>query len=88
MDEFDLENELKMIDRKQQEMIQRAADRITFLILYSDLPRIDLEIEISRFKDQVLAQFPEKEALFEMLYGSRFRRLLEQWQRESNGYNG
>jgi hypothetical protein len=62
------------------EMLRRAADRISSLILYSDYPWVDIAIEIEKLREMVAAEFPDKMDLFEHLYISRFERLWEQWR--------
>ncbi len=69
-------------DGKRAEMFRRKADRITSLILYSDMPRVDIEIEIRSFRREILAVFPGKEELFDALYLGRFRRIWEQFRDE------
>ena len=65
--------------------LARRADRIVNLILHSDLPRIDIDIQIENFRAECLRRYPDGEALFEMIYASRFRRIWEQWGRERPG---
>ena len=60
--------------------LQRMADRVCVLILSSDLPAIDIEIEKSRVRERCLELFPEREELYEMVYESRFQRLWEQFR--------
>lgn len=67
-------------DWKRMESIRRDADRITIQILYSDLPRVDVEIAIRSFRSGVLEIFPGKQELFDGLYLSRFRRLWKQFR--------
>jgi len=62
--------------------LAREADRIVHLILHSDLPRVDVEIEIATFRERCLRRYPDGEDLFEMIYASRFERLWEQWSDE------
>ena len=64
----------------QVEVLEREADRISSMILYSDLPRVDIEIAIRNFRREVLSLFPEKEELFDNLYLSRFKRLWSQFR--------
>jgi len=84
--DFDaLEKELidsleKREDRERAERIKREADRISSLILYSDLPKVDVEIAIRNFRREVLELFPDKEELFNGLYLNRFRRLWKQFR--------
>jgi hypothetical protein len=78
-------DERRRFDRQEMERIGRRADRITSLILYSDLPRIDVEIEIRAFRRSVLEVFPEKAELFDALYVSRFKRLWRQFRESEEG---
>lgn len=67
-------------DRKRAEEFRREADKIASMILYSDMPRVDIEIAIGSFRERVLAIFPEKGELFEAIYVNRFRRLWSQFR--------
>ena len=58
------------------------ADRVCVLILSSDLPAIDIEIEKNRVRAFCLELYPEQEQLYEMVYGSRFQRLWDQFRGE------
>lgn len=60
--------------------LQRAADRISFLIVATDYPRIDVEIERRNLRDLCRRLFPDKLALFEIIYEARFRRLWDQFR--------
>jgi hypothetical protein len=62
------------------DLLRRAADRISSLILYSDYPWVDIAIEIEKLREMVAEEFPDKMELFEHLYVSRFERLWEQWR--------
>jgi len=46
----------------------------------SDYPAIDVVIEIGKLKRFVQAHFEGRDSLFEMIYGSRFRRLWRQFR--------
>ena len=72
----------RRIDAARAEEIRRMADRISALIKQSDLPRVDIEIEVRNFREYVLDHFPEKEELFRAIYISRFRR---QWEEHRRG---
>jgi hypothetical protein len=61
--------------------LQRRADRVTALILYSDYPDVDIDIEIAKLRRWCAERLPERIELFEMIYVSRFRRLREQFPR-------
>jgi|WetSurMetagenome_2_1015567.scaffolds.fasta_scaffold1705323_1 hypothetical protein len=73
--------------REEMAEVQRAADRVCVMILSSDLPAIDIEIEKSKVREQCLDLFPDREQLYEMVYESRFQRLWEQF-REDEGEEG
>ncbi|OGX06168.1 MAG: hypothetical protein A3G87_02185 [Omnitrophica bacterium RIFCSPLOWO2_12_FULL_50_11] len=62
--------------------IQRAADKITFLILNTDYQKVDIEIEQEKLKALIGRLFPEKIHLYELIYASRFNRLWEQFRGE------
>jgi len=72
------------VDRRREgiEELSRESDRIVNLILYSSLPRVDIEIEIEKFREECLRRYPGSDDLFEMIYASRFRRIWEQWEKE------
>lgn len=73
-------------DRRQaMDELAREADRIVNLILHSDLPRVDIEIAIANFREACLRRYPDGEALFDMIYASRFERIWEQWGQERPG---
>jgi hypothetical protein len=61
-------------------VLQRRADRIASLIVASDYPDVDIEIEIRRLRRWCAERLPDRAELFEMVYVSRFRRLREQFR--------
>lgn len=64
----------------EMDLLKRAADRISFLIVASDYPDIDVEIEIAKLEELCGRLFPERMDLFEMIYIARFNRLKEQFR--------
>ncbi len=60
--------------------LQRAADRISFLIVASDYPEIDLLIERRNLRRLCGRLFPDRMGLFDHVYEARFRRLWEQFR--------
>jgi hypothetical protein len=58
------------------------ADRVCVLILSSDLPVIDIEIEKNKVREFCLEVCSDKEQLYEMIYESRFQRLWDQFRDE------
>jgi hypothetical protein len=65
--------------------LQRMADRVCVLILSSDLPAIDIEIEKNKVREHCLELYPDREWLYDMIYESRFDRLWEQFRGEDVG---
>jgi hypothetical protein len=58
----------------------RAADLLCFLIVATDTPRVDVDIQRSNLRRRCQTLFPDKMDLYEMIYESRFRRLWEQFR--------
>ena len=65
-------------DRKVRE-IRTIADRIASLIIGSDYPMIDIEIEKQKLRERISELFPDKIDLYDLIYEPRFRRLKEQF---------
>lgn len=61
--------------------IQGMSDRIASLIVGSNYPMIDIEIEKQKLRERISELFPDKTGLYELIYESRFRRLEEQFRR-------
>ncbi len=69
-------------DRAAIEDLARRADHITSLVLYSDLPAVDIAIKIAALREHVRERFPGREELFRMVYESRWKRFRGQgWAR-------
>jgi len=66
--------------RHKMKIIQRKADRICSLILISDYPEIDIEIEKTKLRDLAHELFPHQINLYRMIYESRFNRLWQQFR--------
>ncbi len=60
--------------------LQRLADHVCSLILISDYPDVDIEIEKSKVRERCEELYPDSMDLFEMIYQSRFNRLQEQFR--------
>jgi hypothetical protein len=60
--------------------LQRGADRISFLIVATDCPRIDIDIQRASLRRRCQTLFPDKMEVFDLVYESRFRRLWEQFR--------
>jgi hypothetical protein len=71
----------RLIARRNMGRLRRAADRVCSLILMSDYPEIDIELEKAKVRQLAEELFPDRMDLYEMIYESRFRRLWEQFRR-------
>jgi len=68
--------------REKMAILRRAADRVSTLILSTDLPEVDILIERNKLRALCEELFPGREDLFEMIYESRFDRLREQFGKD------
>lgn len=59
---------------------QRHVDRLCFLIVASDCPEREIDIERLHLRVQAIRLFPDKMSLYDMIYESRFRRLRAQFR--------
>jgi hypothetical protein len=78
----DEEKILKKIEETKLRKLQRLVDRVCCLILISDYPEEDIEIEIEKVKEECLKLFPDKLYLYRMIYESRFKRLHSQFRKQ------
>ena len=62
--------------------LQRQAARICEMIVSADTAPIDIEIQQAALREAIRQAFPEKHALYQLLYESRFRRLWQQFRSE------
>jgi hypothetical protein len=69
--------------RRAAEELRRRAEAITARLLYSDEPRVDLDIAIQGLRDFVEDRLPDRVWLFDCIYEARWQRLREQgWEHE------
>lgn len=68
-------------EREKAREIQEEASVICQMILDESCPEVDIEIEKSKLRDRVRVLFPDKLAVYEMIYEARFRRLWEQFRK-------
>ena len=59
---------------------QRKADGISRLIVNTDLPWVDILIEIEKLRREAERLFPQKMDLFDLIYVNRFERMRKQWR--------
>ena len=62
--------------------LQRRADRICEMIVTGEAALIDIEIQQAALREAVARAFPDKQALYQLIYESRFRRLWQQFRQE------
>jgi hypothetical protein len=62
------------------DVLKREADLIADLILNSDLPWVDIAIQIENMRDLCREIDPDSLDFFERIYDSRFQRLWAQWR--------
>jgi nucleoside-triphosphatase len=62
--------------------LQAQANRICEMIVSRDVPQVDIEIQQANLREAVVQAFPEKAALYHLIYESRFRRLWQQFRHE------
>ena len=60
---------------------QRRVDRLCFLIVATDVSERDIAIERLFLRTEAARLFPDRFRFYEMLYESRFQRLLDQFRR-------
>ena len=63
--------------------LQRRVDRLCFLIVATDIPERDINIERLFLRTEAARLFPDRFRFYEMLYESRFRRLISQFRQKS-----
>ena len=62
------------------QQIKKLADKIAVLIVSTDYPEIDLEIEKQKLKERISELFPDKIHIYGLIYEPRFKRLFEQFR--------
>ena len=60
--------------------LQRQADRICEMIVSEHAAPIDIEIQQAALREAFAKAFPDKQALYQLIYESRFRRLWQQFR--------
>ena len=68
------------IGRRNMAELQRMADQVCRLIVSTDYPEVDILIERSKVRERCDALFPDRMALYDMIYESRFDRLWRQFR--------
>lgn len=73
---FDIEEEDEAVQK-----LSREAEKIVTLILHTDYAKVDIDIEKEKLRDLCKELFPDKEYLYDMIYGCRFDRMWEQFRK-------
>lgn len=73
------EIEIEEEDENVQKL-SREAEKIVNLILHTEYEKVDIDIEAEKLRGMCKDLFPEKEYLYDMIYGKRFERLWEQFR--------
>jgi hypothetical protein len=78
----EMETREDQIERETRRLMdfQSGADDIARLIVSSDLPWVDIAIQIEQLRERAERLFPLKMDLFNLIYISRFHRLRQQWR--------
>ncbi|HHT9133728.1 MAG TPA: hypothetical protein ACFYD2_02390 [Candidatus Avalokitesvara rifleensis] len=72
--------ESEALKRRKMLELQRMADYVCMLIVASDYPQIDIEIEKAKVRNRCEELYPDRMDLYEMIYESRFDRLWYQFR--------
>lgn len=67
---------------EQVRLLQRQAEHICEMIVSGEVPPIDIEIQQAALRQAIERNFPDKQALYQLLYESRFRRLWQQFRQQ------
>ena len=74
----------EMSGQEKTDYLQRQADRVCVLILRSDYPDVDVAIARANLRELAEQLFPDRLSLYDMIYESRFDRLIEQFRSETH----
>lgn len=66
--------------RQTAKQFSDRADLICRLIVGSDYPLIDIQIERGKLRDDAERLFPDRLEMYDYIYESRFDRLIEQFR--------
>jgi hypothetical protein len=81
-----METREQQIERENT-MLRRLrfmADDIAHLIVNTDLPWVDIAIQIEHFREVVHKFYPTKDHLFDWIYMTRFQHLWKDWRQDQS----
>jgi hypothetical protein len=68
-------------ERRAEELLRRV-QRLCVLIVSTDYPLVDIQIERANLRQEAQELFPDKIDVYDRIYESRFDRLIEQFRQE------
>lgn len=68
-------------ERERFRRLLRMVDEVCAMIIDENYPEIDIVLAKQKARDLCCELFPDDLPLFDMIYGSRFKRLEEQFRR-------
>ena len=74
-----------MANEQGGEQLKRPSEEIVSCTVAEDYRPIDIVIKVRNIRDFAEREFPGSEVRFEMIYGSRFRRLWGQFREKDEG---
>lgn len=66
--------------RSDMNEMRKRADEVCRLILTEDYPDVDIAIARGNLREYAEEHFPDRMRLYDMVYESRFNRLVEQFR--------
>ena len=76
-------NPLELLEEEWRlRRLQALVREVSLLILDTDMASIDIDIARREARQEALELFPDKEELYDMIYESRFDRLMDQFRPE------
>ena len=73
---MDKNQEVLQAEDKRVRRLGRAMDLASILLFRTDLTLAEAQEVVAHAKQVALELFPDKEETFDLIYGSRFRRIL------------
>ncbi len=67
-------------EERRLRRLQTIVREVSLLILDTDLLPVDIDIARREARDEALRLFPDKAELYDMIYESRFDRLMDQFR--------
>lgn len=69
-------------EERRLRRLKSIVREVSLLILDTDFHRVDIEIARREAREEALSLFPDKAHLWDMIYESRFDRLIDQFRPE------